>query len=272
MTISKIVYLLVFSSSCTTLFHHYRELQPVFDACDAQTLVIFDVDDTLITATDVMARDLEFSTWFKIRAVLRHPSLMFTAGQERFASIIFQQTAHVVFDPDVICIIKHLRERGCMIVALTAMETGSFGVIENMPAWRVHELGELGLDFHGQFQDIIFDKLPMYRGNYPRLYQGILCANQQPKGLVLGAFLDYYHLKPARIVSFDDCAFALDSIARACAQRDISFTGYQCLGAKKLPGEWRDSRAFVQLDYAMKHAHWLSDKQADAIVAGEKLA
>lgn len=250
----------------------YREVQPLFDSCDAQTLVTFDVDDTLIADTDVMARDLKFSTWFQIRAVLRHPSLALKARQEWFASIIFQQAERLVFDQDIVRIIKQLREQGCTVVALTAIESGPFGVIDNMPKWRADMLQRLGMDFRGPFQDVIFDEFPEHNRNYPCLYRGILCANKQPKGLVLAAFLDRYHLKPARIVSFDDGACALASIAQVCEQRGIAFTGYQCLGAKKLPGSWCDDRAFVQLDYVMKYGRWLNDKQADAIVAGEKLA
>lgn len=250
----------------------YREVQTVFDGCDVQTLITFDVDDTLIADTDVMARDLKFSTWFKIRAILRHPSLIFKTRQEWFASIIFQQAERLVFDQDIVHIIKQLRERGCMVVALTAIESGSFGVIDHMPKWRADMLQRFGLDFRGPFSDVIFDELPEYNRNYPCLYQGVLCANAQPKGLVLAAFLDRYHLKPARIISFDDGACALASIARVCEQRGIAFAGYQCLGAKKLPGSWCDDRAFVQLDYVMKYGRWLNDKQADAIVAKEKLA
>ena len=86
---------------------------------------------------------------------------------------------------------------------------------------------------------------------------------------IIGAFLDYSHLKPARIISFDDDVCALDSIARECAKRSIAFTGYQCLGAKKFAGEWNTRRALLQLDYVMQHAKWLSDKEADVLLAGE---
>ena len=244
---------------------HYREVQKVFDSCDKQTLITFDVDDTLITARDSMA-NIEVPMWFKICVAFRYPSLVFSRSTfEWFVSIIFQQTEHFVFDPDIVRYIQQLREQGCTVVALTSMDSGAFGVIKNMPKWRADMLHSFGIDLRGQFQDATFITLPKYHEGYPCLYKGILCANQEPKGQVLGAFLDYYQLKPARIISFDDSARALCSITRECAKRGISFAGYQCLGAKKLPGQWSNRRAFLQLDYVMKHAQWLSDKQADAI-------
>ena len=244
---------------------HYYEVQKVFNSCDKQTLVTFDVDDTLITARDGLA-DIEVPMWFKICAALKYPSLVFSRNKfEWFVSIIFQQTGHFVFDQDIVQYIQQLRKQGSSVVALTSMDSGAFGVVKNMPEWRADMLHRFGIDLRGQFQDAVFTTLPKYHGSYPILYKGILCANQEPKGQVLGAFLDYYHLRPTRIISFDDSPRALCSIARECKDRGISFTGYQCLGAKKLSGEFNSRRAFLQIDYVMKHAQWLSDKQADAI-------
>jgi len=247
-------------------FEHYRELQNVFDGCDKQTLITFDVDDTLITAKDVMA-NFEIPFWFKIRMAFKYPTLLSHARQDWFASIIVQQAEFFVFDPDVVIYIQQLRRRGCPVLALTSMDSGEYGVVKSMPEWRANMLYSFGIDLNVQFQDTLFKNLFEYRGDYPCLYKGILCANQQPKGLVLGAFLDYSHLKPARIISFDDDACALDSIARECQKRSIAFTGYQCLGAKKFAGEWNNRRALLQLDYVMQHAKWLSDKEADTMFA-----
>ncbi len=244
---------------------HYYEVQKVFNSCDKQTLVTFDVDDTLITARDGLA-NIEIPMWFKICAAFKYPSLVFSRNKfEWFVSIIFQQVEHFVFDSGIVQYIQQLRKQGGPVVALTSMNSGMVGVVKNMPEWRADMLYSFGIDLQGQFQDTVFTTLPKYHGNYPILYKGILCTNHEPKGQVLGAFLDYYHLKPARIISFDDSARALCSIACECKNRGISFTGYQCLGAKKLSGEFNARRAFLQIDYVMQHSQWLSDKQADML-------
>jgi hypothetical protein len=38
----------------------YQQVLHVFKQCNANTLVLFDVDDTLISAYDVMARDFDW--------------------------------------------------------------------------------------------------------------------------------------------------------------------------------------------------------------------
>lgn len=252
----------------------YREVQEIFDICDKQTLITFDIDDTLITSVDAMAaRDGLYPIWFTLGIAFKYPLLIVSQEKRDWVvSIMNQQAEHFVFDSDIARYIQQLRGRGCNVIALTWMKSGSMGLIKNMPEWRAHLLRSFGIDLQGQFQDTVFTKLPKYRDNYSCLYKGILCTNRLPKGDVLGAFLDYCHLKPARIISFDDSVHFLDSIAHECARRKITFTGYQVLGAKKLAGAWNSRRAFLQFDYVMKHAQWLSDKQADVLLAEKSVA
>jgi hypothetical protein len=69
------------------------------------------------------------------------------------------------------------------------------------------------------------------------------------------------------IISFDDQKSALESIARSCKQWHINFVGYHVMGAKKLPGEWNTNRALLQFDVALQQRRWLSDQEADAVLA-----
>lgn len=248
----------------------YREVQEIFDICDKQTLITFDIDDMLITSVDAMAaRDGLYPIWFTLGIAFKYPSLIVSQEKRDWvASIMNQQAEHFVFDPDIVRYIQQLRGRGCNVIALTWMKSGPMGLIKNMPEWRAHLLRGFGIDLQGQFQDTV----SKYRDNYSCLYEGILCANRLPKGDVLGAFLDYCHLKPARIISFDDSVRFLDSIAQECARRGISFTGYQVVTAKKFIKPWNNCRAHLQLDYAMSHGKWLSDKQADVLLAGKSAA
>jgi hypothetical protein len=247
----------------------YHEIQPVFDACDKNTLVTFDVDDTLITSPDAIA-NFYCPLWAVIRAYLKYPGLLLNrATFELMFSRILLQPKRFVFDPDIVRIIQQLQRQGCVVVGLTALETGTYGVIKHTQEWRANMLSNFGINFSRQFQDISLTMLPPKRGQYPCLYRGILCTNLSRKGKVLGTFLDYYHLKPAHIISFDDKTAELNSIAHACAQRHIPFSGYHMLGAKKLCSAWDTNRALLQLDFLMQQARWVSDKEADEILAGK---
>ncbi len=79
----------------------------------------------------------------------------------------------------------------------------------------------------------------------------------------LGAFLDYFNLRPAKIVSFDDDKNALLAIAWECKKREISFVGYWYQGAKNVEGTFMMKRSLAQLDHIMNSEKWLTD---DAMV------
>jgi len=146
-------------------------------------LITFDVDDTLITAVDVMA-NLEFPFWFKIRAAARYPDLLTNKTKmESLASLIFQQAECFIFDPNIIRLIQQIQQQESMVVALISMESGGLGIEFN------EALGNVPL--------LLFNCI---EAENPCLYKGILCANQETKGDVLGAFLDLYHLKPLQII------------------------------------------------------------------------
>lgn len=224
---------------------------PVIQNCDSQTLILFDIDDVLINPSEPLAQAYGPSLWFKIKAVWHYPQLLYQACREQFYSRLWQQSQWYVIEPDIVGIINNLKKRGCTVLALSSMETGQFGVIPNFPAWRYELLKNVGLEFSRTFENAAFKNLPAYRHNYPELYKGIVCCNQQPKGAVVGAFLDYFELKPATIIFFDDSAKNLQSVAQECKKRDIAFKGYEYMRAKYEPIAWDEQKGLTQLDYLL---------------------
>ena len=141
----------------------YCEIQNVFDSCDEHTLVTFDVDDTLITANDVLARTVEHPLWFKICLAIEHPfALLKKETREKiiddFINVLFQ-IPRFVFDPDIVRLIKQLQQKKCNAIGLTAIGSGSLDSIKNLPEWRANMLNGFGIDFSGVFADALFTML-----------------------------------------------------------------------------------------------------------------
>ncbi len=163
----------------------FAKVQSDLAACDPNTLITFDVDDTLITSRDALSCMSCYSFMFKLRAICRYPELLKSDRFEWAASIMYEQAERYVFDGDVLNCLKQIKRNNCKAVGLTSMESGSYGVIPSMPEWRAHMLKEFGIEFYAGFPNATFTDLPKYRGTYPVLYKSILCANQQDKAIVL---------------------------------------------------------------------------------------
>lgn len=182
----------------------YSEVQNIFASCDKNTLITFDVDDTIITTKDFIARDPNTIPWlFKLRALLKYPEIARSEKLRWVYSIMFQNTERFVLDQNIVPSIKQLQDKGVPIIALTFMPSGTVGITPHMPEWRANMLKSFGIDFSGTFGDTCFTSLPQDNGDYPCLYKGILCTNQVKKGTTLGAFLDYHKPNIDRIISLD---------------------------------------------------------------------
>ncbi len=244
----------------------YTQVLGELTAANANTLILFDIDDTLINPTDIISRFYTVPAFFKLKALFKYPQLRNRDAVEHYYSIMWGQGDWFVIEPYMVQVIKNLIQRGCMVLGLTAIETGKFGVIDDFPQWRFDVLKNLGIEFDQRFGNVLFTNLPKYREDYPELYNGILCTNRQPKGKVLNAFLDYFNLHPAKIFFFDDQKQNLDSVAQICQNRNIPYKIFQYDGEQWQSGTWDECRAWLQLDHLIAHDEWLSDKVADQMV------
>ncbi|MCK4264887.1 DUF2608 domain-containing protein [Candidatus Babeliales bacterium] len=246
----------------------YSEILEPMKEWDENTLILFDVDDTLISSHDKLGKGdiYPFPLWFTIRMVLKHPKIIFSSVLEEYYCRVWKQVERFLIEPEIIPLIKNLQKQKCIILGLTAMESGSCGSIKSMPEWRYDMLKKFGIEFNKKFDDHSFTNLPLHRNNNPVLYRGIICTNQENKGLVLEAFLNYSNLKPEKIIFFDDLNKSLQSVAQTCKKRKIPFECYQYLGAKDFADKWNTERALLQMDNLIKYNKWITDKEADAIL------
>lgn len=215
------------------------DIQPF--ACPG-TLVLFDVDETIITMPD----QLEFTLPFRLRVLWHFPQFIYTQNWEWVYSKLWQQAQFMLVEPIVVPLINELKLRGCIVLGLTSMESGSYGAIANMPEWRFNTLADFGIEFSQQFGSYTFTNLASYRTNYPVLYKGILCTNQQPKGDVLRAFLDQTGLRPDKIIFFEDSMTNLQSVGAMCDALDIPVALYYT-GAEKYQKQSNPDRVLEKI-------------------------
>lgn len=193
------------------------------------TLVLFDVDETLITQNMV-----SYAPPFIIYLLLYFPQLLCTQTFEYVYSKLWEKAQLLLIEKESINLINTLKDQGCTVLGFTAMQTGSYGVIKNMPQWRINTLKRFGIEFTHKFGNAIFTNLNRYRGYYPEIYKGIIFANLQPKGKVLASFLKHFKLHPKKIIMFDNLKANLESVYATCKKLNIIPELYLYTGAARL--------------------------------------
>lgn len=106
----------------------------IFSTLKHNDIVFFDVDDTLLSAHDLWAGQFNPPMLFKIAACIRYPRFLYdrTFGEKIFSKMMLH-APRILIEPATPKIIAKLRKQGVIVMVITAMETGSFGLIPSLP-------------------------------------------------------------------------------------------------------------------------------------------
>lgn len=240
-----------------------RSFQEVeFDGLPKKSLVIFDVDETLITPTDVLLKPVggSFKEWQRIQ-----PEQF-----EHYFSIMLASTNYALVDEAVPTLLIALHRQGISTMGLTACSTGRVGVIPSMTLWRCDQLRKLGINFSSCFtEEYIFSELVDATIHPPLFKNGILFTGdlQHPekssKGQLLAAFFDRVMWKPELIIFFDDNLKHLEAVQAILDQRKIPFCGYRIDSPSYVLNE---KIAEFQIQALINSEKWICDQAATLLI------
>jgi hypothetical protein len=151
------------------------------------------------------------------------------AWKEIIKSNIMLKCQPDIVEEITVAIIQDLQSNGIKTIALCSANPGKYGLLESTKEWRYALLKNLDIDFSTSFkiQNLVFEHLEIYHGDYPEYYKGILfgCShlptNHNPKGTLLSAFFDAVGWVPGRVIVFDDCKEYLINICEELQKRHI---------------------------------------------------
>lgn len=241
-------------TACPKHHHHHADCNPVktihsfkevdFDEIDANTLVMFDVDDVLILdQTKALEQRLP------------------TKKQEFLRGIAYKKRVPILVEPVIINIMKKLKLRGISTIALTGVKTGKFpGLDISFSDWRIADLKKAGIVFNDPFKKIIvFNQLK----NKPLLKAGIIFTAWHDKGDILKRVFSETRCWFNKIIFFDDKAENVVSVAKAADDLGIAYRGYIYKGAEFMPKTILDKRVEeYRLSVLEKEHVWLDEKEA----------
>lgn len=161
-------------------------------------------------------------------------------------------------------ILKIAHDKGILVLALTQMDTGAYGIIENMEKWRAAELKTMDLIFTNYADKTVEILLPGERA--ATVYQGIMFTGGYKKSEVLAAFMAKQPTKPKRLVFVDDRAEQVENIENWCNQNQINVIACHYTADEHTEGTISPKRSALQIE-SFTNGNWLSDAEADVVLA-----
>lgn len=218
-------------------------LNPITSAlsnANKNTLIIFDVDEVLIMPTP----KYDFRDPYRIK-ILESIFKQLTNNQiNLFKSIIFAKREVKLVDPDLNKLFDLIKSMNIPSLALTAMGTGKFGIINSMVEFRIKELSKFNISFklltplNGEhFVNVLNNVTKIFPDIYgvPCLSSGIIFTAGMDKGTVLAYILQKYNYYPKNIIFVDDYLPNLESLKQLCPKLGINFYGFHYKAASLVP-------------------------------------
>lgn len=226
-----------------------------------QSLVIFDIDDVLITAKDHILKPPHRDAWLNTHIDEKFPpDVALDILGHTWTNYAFEAT-----DSKVSLLNQSLKKRNIPSIALTAGWNGKLGNREFHCDDRVDILKSVHVDFSHSFdkvEETFFHGLENC-GKVPSFKRGVIFACMLPKPLVLEAFLKVTAFTPKEIVFVDDIHDNIKQMQDFCTEQGIHYQGFHYTGvAARSNAPLDEELALFQFETVIRDKVWLSDEEA----------
>lgn len=225
---------------------------------DSDSLVLFDVDATLIVPDDSILKPKGKDLFKRLIAKYRDRDL--------FREIRLK-ASHSLVDARSIMLTQKLKLKNIPVIAFTAAPAKIKGR-EHPGDWRIDELRQHGFDFSYSFTNHNFLELPksIDQLHFPLLKSGVLFSSFHPKGDLLVLFLRLIGLNPKKVIFVDDELNHVKSVVAALDKQGIVCIGIYYTAANEMPCALDCEQASFQIQYFVEHDVWLNDKASKDLI------
>lgn len=240
---------------------------------DKDCLVVFDVDETLITPVDKLLHVKGFwkSLWFYFFYVRTTYDFLCSKLVHHYNSALFNAEYRLV-DEQTPYLIKRLQRKGVKVIALTSCPVGRHGRIKHVEDWRIDQLKKFNIDFSKAFPKQKPIRFLELSPSHPPLFKdGVLFTNTHTKkGELFREFL--YRIKgglnrtadgrtswkPKGIIFVDD---EYKNVKSVTSKIETECVGLHYTAAQKFADDVDTDVAKKQILHLVKNNEWLSDKK-----------
>lgn len=237
------------------------DIEELISQLDCNSLVLFDVDGTLIVPEDAILKPHRQDIFKKL--IEGHP-------ERDLYRDIHLQAPHSLVDSASLTLIQQLQETGIPTLAFTAAP--SKASYPGEPGdWRIHELLRFGFDFRSAFPDHPILHIPKAPDQIfsPLFKSGILFSSLHSKGDILTHFLQKVGFTPNKVIFIDDVIEYIQSVGDALDQMGIEFIGVHYTASQDGPSYLNLEHARFQVSYFLEHDVWLDDNACQALFEKE---
>jgi FMN phosphatase YigB (HAD superfamily) len=232
-------------------------IEDLLQHIDKNTLVVFDLDNTLIEPHQTLGSDQWFVYHFeKTKESLgkenRHALIKAVDDYEA----VHRRSDVRLIDPHIHTVFKYIKNQDIKILGLTSRGA-------RLRESTIRQLQSVGLSFDAPWNDHDYH-YPLEKAKHGgNAHGGIVLTAGAHKGECLLEYLDHLDYKPTRVVFIDDRAEHLSKVKSSLESRQIPFMGIRYTYLDDKVKAFDPHVAAIQLEHLHKI---ISDEDAKAIL------
>ncbi len=258
---NKIILNIIFLCLSFVSFAHAKiietdHFEDILSEIDQNTLVLIDIDDTLINTTSMLG-NTSWWNYFVSKILNAHLPLEKVRPQiNEVIQKILQRIPMELVETDSADIIKKLQLQGTLALALTGRSRKS-DYIKDADLCTHEHLAQVGIDFtQTAIPKHMKDKVCHF------FSYGIIFTDYQDKGPFLKDFIGTMGFYPEKIVFIDDQLNQIKSVENAMASLRIPTVGFRYGRLDNLHKQFDPLLVNIQLEALIRKDWVLSDEEA----------
>ena len=252
--------------------------QDIDNFVDENTLIVLDIDQTILTCKDLAIAEHCQPQWEKTEEIFAKKYPQYAERRDFYIDIFLQERKEILTSNIWKEFINHLKSRGEKVLVATAIEN-AYILDENLQSTETmwielrHKQLNYVIDEKEQMITNVFDGESSFSLNDPSkspyYFQGILATQPWDKGKAVSRLMLHWlrenHWKPKKLVVIDDQLHNLQDFINLTLSLNMRLMGYHFTGAHYISYkyEFDPRRAFFQQLYLVKNNKWLSDEAAE---------
>lgn len=239
----------------------------LFKKINATSLILINIDNTIITPKSVMFRYTSPYKGFidELSSLAKYQ----TNINEVIARLILQRQVMLV-EPNWPKFIDKLKETGAMVFGFTK-NNSAYNKIKNFEEWQYSQLNNLAIKFTNKINNKDIFKFDETNITSPVFYKGIIFTGSLNKAKTLEEFMNITNITPSHILIFENTKIELNYINNFLQTIDLDYYGVEYLAAAELAGSPEADIVKLQQELFLKTGKWLEDDDAKQLMANDKL-
>lgn len=249
-----------------------KQVQNLLNAVDENTLVLIEIDETLITPSSNMFR-YNGNMYYTFINDLANQAKQIPALNQAIITWLSDRKIMLVEDQWPI-LIQKMQNVGALVFGLNYMNKHVTTLIGNLGNWRNDELTNIGIHFTDQLysqKSFIINEINIPKHVNSFFYKGVLFTGSFEKAKTILDFINLTKIQPKKVIVFDHNLKTLKKIQSVLRVLDTQYYGVEYLQVFQIPGKTDVDIVKFQQNALINYGKWFEDSKVQELMQLNKL-